>query len=599
MSEAASLPPVKAKKYRRKKRGQGAARAKKKLVTPRWEKNFRSPASRFLPEDNDVLRTINQAKKDDPVGLAKKVPIGRGLTHLEAVEIMLATMKHRVQEYERSEQREEADEGEEVKGEKGEESGVLQGSEHGNGSGNEGGERKQRQARRGSSAYANVLALHKVVADIEMTKHKDEQNKEKDIGENDPLYTSGLTWSEMTERRQRERKYHEVFPSAKSKLSVDPGLSEADGLRGWVSVIERPDFQWTLEGQREGRKTHLQEKTKLPFILSKTLHWMKSENSFEKAKNKRTALEKIKRDRLNVARASFQLVSKWACLRATYRMLLPQFAEAFKKPPPDNSLFHVGDLVLVHQKAMNIWLTGSVVKINGFDPDADPDEIELHAHHEKSHEDNVKDHSEPGVEGEEEHKRLRTEEVDSDSDEEGRGHGQNRTAHEKDDEEHQAKVLVRFKDRDRTKDQDCWIDCGVGRLRRQARMDPTLCDNLHRDAPNLRPRRVGGLPRVGDKVVVAAVDHHCEEMYANLGLLPVGTCVGQRHFTDSCKVHVHYAALNKSWTAWYNNADTQVVTSDWFDAIAEEWTRLSSHVPRKKKIEEEEEEEEQAEVFRM
>ena len=96
MSESASLPPVKKKKFRRKKRGQGAARAKKKLVTPRWEKDFRSPASRFLPEDNDVLRTINQAKKDDPLGLLKKVPIGRGLSHLEAVEIMLATMKQRV-----------------------------------------------------------------------------------------------------------------------------------------------------------------------------------------------------------------------------------------------------------------------------------------------------------------------------------------------------------------------------------------------------------------------------------------------------------------------------------------------------------------------
>ena len=89
---------VKPKKYRGKKRGQTLAKKKAKVVTPRWEPNYRQPASRFLlPEHEDVLRTIRKPKGEETK--AKKLPIGNGLSHKEAVKVMLATMKKRVAQY--------------------------------------------------------------------------------------------------------------------------------------------------------------------------------------------------------------------------------------------------------------------------------------------------------------------------------------------------------------------------------------------------------------------------------------------------------------------------------------------------------------------
>ena len=607
-----SAPPArKPKKYKRKKRGQ-TARKKKKPTTPRWEPDFRSPASYFLSQDNDVLRPINKPKGDDP--LPKKIPIGPGLSHLEAVQIMMATMKLRVQNYERDQYNSK------LAAEAAAAEAALLELETGSSSSTTFSSNNRptkptkptmdidifaAPVRRGSSAYASALNVHKAVADFEETKHQNEKNKTTDVGENNALYLSGLTWGEMTEKRQRERKYHEVYPSNKLKISTDPGLSEADGLRGWVNVMERPDIRWTIEGQKEGRKTHLKKKAHLPMIMSRSIRSFASNIHdtnpiLMKAKQKRQRKEqkeKLRLDILNVARSSISLISTWARYRATYRHLLPTFNEYFKQPPQDD-LYHVNDVIMVHQKATNMWVTGLIIEIDGFDPDAEKIQVVLHAHHEKHHQDNTTK-KEGDDEGDEDHKRMGTEDIDSDSDEEGRGHGQKRTAHELEDDEHQAKVLVRFKNCDRSKDNNVWIECGKGRLRRQLSMDPKICDNLHTDVPLLRPRRVGGLPRKGDKVVVAIVDHHCGELYTKLGLLPIGECVDARHYTDSCKIKVENAVLGKSWVAWYNNADVQIVTKDWFDSLDSEWKRMSDHVPRRVVDSDDDEEEMEENVFRM
>ena len=583
------------KKYRRKKRGQNPSRKKKKVITPRWEANYRHPASRFLiPEHKDTLRTINKPVGDDPE--PKKIPMGRGLSHSEAVQIMLASMRQRVAEYETKptqpkllpQQTEETTPPTPT---------PSQTAPH------------HKPARRRSSAYADALGTHKAIAELAQVKHDKEKNKIHDIGAEDPLYTSGLTWGEITERRQRERKYHEVFPSFKPKTSLNAGLSEAYPLRGCVSVLERPDYQWTIEGQKEGRRTRLKHKTQLPLLLSKTLHLLHTT-----APNTGTTVDTNDQEKLdlimtqnvlNVARTSIALVSTWARYRATYRILLPTFTEHFSKPSSKDSTFHVTDIVMVHQKATDMWLSASVITIDGFDPDVDPEEQELHAHHERHHSDNAKEHA-ADAEGEDEHKRLRTMDIDSDSDEEGRGHGQQRTVHEEEEVEYQRRLLVRFKNRSRAVDQDMWIACHIGRLRRQYPLNPNLCNNLHHDVPTLRPRKVGGLPRAGDKVVVAVVDFHCAELYTKLGLLPVGVCIGQRHVTDQCKIEIQHAVLNKKWVGWYNNRHVQVVTTNWFEAIATEWERCGEFAKDYKtafmleqEAEEKENGEEEGEVYRM
>ena len=579
---AVPVPSIgKSKKYRRKKRGQTLSRKKKKIVTPRWEPNYRHPASRFLtPEHHDLLRVLNQPKGDDP--LPKKIPHGPGLSHQEVVKVMLATMKHRVAEY------------------------VSQADSKKELAKNNNTVDTRRPAaaekniavtatRRQSAAYADALAVGKAVADFEQAQFEQKQNKTNDLGQHDPLYKSGLTWGEMTEKRQRQRKYQEVLPSFKSKKSQDPGLSEADPLRKCVSVLERPDYRWTLEGQQQGRRTCLIETTKLPLLIKNPVL-----SKADRAEQARVQAEHLKRNILNVARASIQSVSTWARYRATYRILLPTFLAHYQKPTgEDDDLFHTKDLVLVHQTATNIWISASVVNIDGFDPDADPEEQALHAHHEKHHVDNVKEHA-LDVEGEEEHKRLRTKEIDSDSDEEGRGHGKKRTYDEEDDDddEKQYKLLVCFKNRDRSLDQKVWIKCHIGRLRRQLSLNPKLCDNLHQDMPSLRPIRVGGLPRKGDKVLVTAVDFHCAELYTKLGLLPIGVCVAERHVTDACKIEIKHAVLNKTWVGWYNNRHVQVVTEDWFDAIKEEWNRMDTHASQYKTKEMLADEESEV-VFRM
>jgi hypothetical protein len=589
--KVASLPSVEEsnvqpKKYRRKKRGQTLAKKKAKVTTPRWEPNYRQPASRFLlPEHQDILRTIRKPKKGETK--PKKLPIGNGLSHKEAVKVMLATMKQRVAQYAIKKIKPALSSTTTTDNTTIDEANApdIYKTELNTTLTNNGAKRQMDMdisttstTRRQSSAYADSLAFNKAVANFEQKQFEDRKNNVQDIGESDPLYNSGLTWGEITEKRQRRRKNHEVFPSTKSKKSGNPGLSEADPLRGCVSVIERPDFRWTLEGQKEGRRSHLMSSSKLPLLVSKSIHFMQPDNlDKKKEKIKKEKLEKeynLKQDILNVARKSTSLISTWARYRATYRILLPTFMQYFQKPPEEDSLLHIGDLVMVHQKATNIWISASVEKIDGFDPDADPEENQIHAHHEKHRDDNATNHQ-LDTEGEEEHKRLRTEDIDFDSDDEGRGHGKDMT--EKDDEERQYKVMVNFKNRDRTVDQKIWIECNIGRLRRQISLDPKLCDNLHHEMALLRPMHVGGLPRVGDKVVVSAVEFHCAELYTKLGLLPIGICTDQRHITDACKIEIFHAVLNKKWIGWYNNRHVQVVTDSWYRAIQNEWKRMEIH----------------------
>ena len=113
-------------------------------------------------------------------------------------------------------------------------------------------------------------------------------------------------------------------------------------------------------------------------------------------------------------------------------------------------------------------------------------------------------------------------------------------------------------------------------------MDPSVANGFL--GVTLRVARAGGLPRVGDKVVVMCVDHHCGELYAGLCMLPIGTCVGVRHHMgDECKVDVEHAVLSKAWSAWYSNAHVQVVSDAWYLAVKAEWVRISTHIEMKKR----------------
>ena len=117
-------------------------------------------------------------------------------------------------------------------------------------------------------------------------------------------------------------------------------------------------------------------------------------------------------------------------------------------------------------------------------------------------------------------------------------------------------------------------------MRRQMVMDPSVANGFL--GVTLRPSRAGGLPRIGDKVVVMCVDHHCGELYAGLRMLPIGKCVGIRHRGDQCKVDVEQAVFSKSWTAWYSNSHVQVVSDAWYFAVRAEWIRISTQIQMKR-----------------
>ena len=113
-------------------------------------------------------------------------------------------------------------------------------------------------------------------------------------------------------------------------------------------------------------------------------------------------------------------------------------------------------------------------------------------------------------------------------------------------------------------------------------MDPSIANGFL--GVKLRAARAGGLPRVGDRVVIMSVDYHCGELYTGLRMLPIGTCVGVRHHRgDKCKVDVEHAVLSKAWTAWYSNAHVQVVSEAWYNVVKQHWVDVGVPIEMKKK----------------
>lgn len=653
-SKLSSSPVQNRKKvssYRRKKRG--TVKRKKKAVTPRWEPDFRSPSSRSFAANSDVLRPIRAHD-------SKFVARGDGLSHKEAVLVMAATLRQRVASYlAPSENVQEETDGQAS-------ADHLTSSSHDMNGVTSTPAGFSPTKRRGSSAYADELEkarlLHHALTNAQKKKKKsdrggqeeDGDDEDEDVGKGKPLYYSGLSWPEITERRQRERRFQEVYPSPKPRSSMNPGLEEAKPLRMWVSVPERPDMRFTLEGQqaeklaqiekeiRRHRSGHLHHHhhydkhgkstsgTSVPRLPN--LGDLRIESDAKNGEDRAiydddsvstassgsageedydsgavttdlqpagvaTYIDEEAQayQRLQAARILAARVFKVGRYRTTYRYLLPQFSAYFAQPAVDDALFYKGDLILVLSGATGVWNSAHIVDIDGYDPDDQVDETVYHPHHEQHVEKTRSSDHNSQMAGSLDHKRYGAEHLDSESDEEGLGHN----ALSRDDmmdPEAQHRILVRYTERDTSSDQNRWIPCGNdatlgkrklkgNRLRRQLLMDPSVANGFL--GVKLGKARAGSLPRVGDRLVIMAVDYHCGELYEGLCMLPIGTCVATRHHAgDKCKVDVEHAVLSKTWTAWYSNAHVQIVPEAWYKLVANHWAEIATPLERSAEMEE-------------